>query len=77
MLWDTIRSGAVLRVASEDHLCGAITRLKPREYVQGDTISGEPAGSADQRDCVSGPDEHFDMISCNHVLEQSPMTAGQ
>jgi len=71
-LWDTIRKGAVLHIAPEGRLREAITRLKPREYVQGDISPMNPEVQRIDVTAINYPDEHFDTIICNHVLEHVP-----
>jgi predicted SAM-dependent methyltransferase len=68
-LWDALRSSTVLHVAPERKLAQAIGRLEPTIFVQADL---QPTSKEVRRvDIVSieFPDDHFDFIICNHVLE--------
>jgi SAM-dependent methyltransferase len=71
-LWNIVGGGVVLHVAPERNLRDAVVRLKPKEYVQADLF---PADEEIQRIDVTEmlfPDEYFDFIICNHVLEHVP-----
>ena len=64
-----VRGGAVLHMAPELTLKGYIQRYGLRSYVQGDI---EPkADGVEKIDLqqIPYPDETFDMLICNHILE--------
>lgn len=68
-LWTLVPQAAILHFAPERNLKQAILDLKPREYVQADLY---PTANDVQRIDITEidlPDERFDLIICNHVLE--------
>jgi ubiquinone/menaquinone biosynthesis C-methylase UbiE len=71
-LWDAIPGGAVLHVAPENYLRDAIARLAPQEYVRGDLFPASDDLQKINVTAIAYPDEHFDLVICNHVLEHVP-----
>jgi len=71
-LWDSIAGGIVLHFAPEKNLRDAIVRLKPKEYIQGDLFPSEEQIRRIDVTAIGFPEEYFDFIICNHLLEHVP-----
>jgi predicted SAM-dependent methyltransferase len=70
-LWEEMR-GAVLHFAPEAHVEKAIVGLSPKQYVRGDSSPDRPDITRLDATEIPFPDETFDFIICNHVLEHIP-----
>jgi SAM-dependent methyltransferase len=70
-LWDAIKGGRVLHVAPEAKLAERIAASEPAEYVKGDIAPGPDRIKLDVT-AIAFPDEYFDLVICNHVLEHVP-----
>jgi SAM-dependent methyltransferase len=63
--------GAVLHIAPEYRFRQFVQSMHPHPYVQGDLFPNpnDPGIQKIDVQCIPFPDETFDMIVCNHVLE--------
>jgi hypothetical protein len=65
----------VLHIAPEERLSNELAKAEFKEYVRGDLFEGytydEKVENIDVRD-IPYPDNYFDLIICNHVLEHVP-----
>ncbi|MCL2104428.1 MAG: class I SAM-dependent methyltransferase [Kiritimatiellaeota bacterium] len=71
-MWDVFENATVLHVAPEKQLAFRIAARKPARYVKGDI---SPARSDIEKldvTAIGYPDNTFDVIICNHVLEHVP-----
>lgn len=71
-LWDAAPGGVVLHFAAERNLRNAIVRVKPKEYIQGDLFPSDKEIRRIDVTAIGFPEEYFDFIICNHVLEHVP-----
>jgi SAM-dependent methyltransferase len=63
-------SGArILHLAPEAHLERRLDACRPAEYVRGDLYPSRPNQLRVDLERMEFPDDHFDLIICNHVLE--------
>jgi SAM-dependent methyltransferase len=59
----------ILHIAPEATIEVRIRQLGPREYVAGDLFPRRPDHRKINVEALDFPDDHFDLIICNHVLE--------
>ncbi|MBP7131331.1 MAG: class I SAM-dependent methyltransferase [Aquabacterium sp.] len=59
----------VLHVAPERHIEQLIQQRQPQEYVRGDLFPRDPRHVKLNLESLEMPDNSFDIIICNHVLE--------
>ncbi|MCX5833823.1 MAG: methyltransferase domain-containing protein [Deltaproteobacteria bacterium] len=71
-LWSAVMGGSVLHFAPERSLRDAIVRLKPKEYIQADLFPADKEIRKIDVTAIGFPEEYFDFIICNHVLEHVP-----
>jgi glycosyltransferase involved in cell wall biosynthesis len=67
--FDQIKNMRILHIAPEPQLESKIRKLNPLEYVTGDLFPRSPLHSKINVEKLDFPDDHFDFIICNHVLE--------
>jgi SAM-dependent methyltransferase len=68
-LWQEFTQANVLHFAPERNLSPSIKRMKPAQYVMGDLYpSSDEIRRIDVTD-IQFPDDSFDFVICNHVLE--------
>ena len=70
-LWYALR-GKVLHFAPETHIVQRIAQLSPEEYVKGDLFPTSPDIEKVDITSIDYPNQYFDFIICNHVLEHIP-----
>lgn len=71
-LWDKLTGAAVLHIAPERHLSVTIQEKKPSKYVMGDLYPADPNVEKIDITQIPYPDNTFDAVFCNHVLEHVP-----
>ncbi|WP_165779026.1 methyltransferase domain-containing protein [Paraburkholderia hospita] len=59
----------ILHIAPEAAIEVRIKQLGPREYIGGDLFPRRPDHRKINVEALDFPDDHFDLIICNHVLE--------
>jgi len=59
----------VLHIAPEARLEPLINAMRPREYLRGDLFPRSPEHHKVNVEALQFPDNYFDLIICNHVLE--------
>lgn len=59
----------VLHVAPERHIERLIQQRQPLDYVRGDLFPNNPQHLKLNLEALGMPDDSFDLIICNHVLE--------
>jgi len=70
--WDKLTGASVLHLAPEKRLATRIEACSPARYVKGDLV---PAREGIEKIDVTGipyPNDAFDWVFCNHVLEHVP-----
>ncbi len=71
-LWQEFTQAHILHFAPERNLSPGIRRMKPTQYVMGDLYpSSDEISRIDVAD-IQFPDDSFDFVICNHVLEHVP-----
>lgn len=68
-LWDRFKDAKILHFAPEKELLVKINSLYPIEYVLADLYPRSPDIKKVDVTSINYPDEYFDIIICNHVLE--------
>jgi SAM-dependent methyltransferase len=68
-LMDAVRGGAVLHMAPERRLRDYIESHGPGTYVRGDLSTEHEGVQEIDLQHIPYPDETFDMVICNHILE--------
>jgi SAM-dependent methyltransferase len=68
-LWSKLSGSAVIHFAPETSLAARIAHQGPRLYVKCDLFPKSPAIEKIDVTKIPYPDNHFDFIICNHVLE--------
>lgn len=70
--WDKFKSSNILHVAPESFLISKIKNTNPNKYVLGDFYNyGGEIIKTDVTE-INEPDDTFDFVICNHVLEHVP-----
>jgi SAM-dependent methyltransferase len=70
--WDKIKGANVLHFAPERHLSKSIQELGPAQYVMGDLYPADPKVQKIDVTDIPYPENHFNLVLCNHVLEHVP-----
>lgn len=70
-LWNNITNSTILHFAPEAPLIKKIESLNPKEYIKCDLLPKEDWQKVDITN-INFPENHFDIIICNHVLEHVP-----
>lgn len=71
-LWDLVRNRNVLHFAPEAHLSKRIEKEKPALYVKADLFPANQTVRKEDATNISFPDETFDLVLANHILEHIP-----
>ncbi len=71
-LWQRMRGAHILHLAPEKHIAMHISELAPAQFVQGDLIPSRDGIQKIDVTAIPFPDNTFDWILCNHVLEHVP-----
>lgn len=71
-LWNIIRQGNVLHFAPEAHLSKRIEKEGPGFYVKADLFPANETIRTEDATRISFPDETFDLVLANHILEHIP-----
>ena len=70
-LWSEL-GGKVLHFGPERNLCLAIEKVGPEEYIKADLFPKSKGIRRIDITKIEYPDEYFDFVICNHVLEHVP-----
>ena len=71
-LWPAFDNAAILHVAPEKQLAFRIATRRPAQYVKGDISPARADIEKLDVTAIGYPDNTFDCIICNHVLEHVP-----
>jgi SAM-dependent methyltransferase len=66
---EKIKGGRVLHIAPEKHVSLLVQQLQPLEYIRGDINPRDPSFQKVNLEETGFPDESFDFVIANHVLE--------
>lgn len=71
-LWDKFKNGKVLHFAAEKNLSLKIQKLNPALYIKADLYPKDNTITKMDATEIPHPDNTFDAIICNHVMEHIP-----
>ena len=70
--WDRLAGASVLHLAPEKRLAVRIEACRPAHYVKGDLVPAREGIEKIDVTRIPYPDDSFDWVFCNHVLEHVP-----
>jgi len=71
-IWPKLSGASVIHFAPEQNLAAKIHSCGPRIYVKGDLFPSSPEFEKIDVTRIQYPQDHFDFVICNHVLEHVP-----
>jgi SAM-dependent methyltransferase len=68
-IMECARGGSILHMSAEYRLRGYVESCEPRRYVRGDLLPQADGVQQIDLQSIPFPDETFDLLICNHMLE--------
>jgi len=70
--WEKLTGASILHLAPEKRLATRIEACAPVRYVKGDLVPAREGIEKIDVTCIPYPNDSFDWVFCNHVLEHVP-----